>query len=70
MLNSESQKPAAYKFISLEKSGIRLYFTKEENARYYFARVKKLGKYEEWVFNKDNNQENILIVTCYNKFVI
>ena len=47
MLNSESQKPAAYKFISLEKSGIRLYFTKEENARYYFARVKKLGKYEK-----------------------
>ena len=41
MLNSESQKPAAYKFISLEKSGIRLYFTKEENVRYYFARVKK-----------------------------
>ena len=65
MLNSESQKPAAYKFISLEKSGIRLYFTKEENARYYFARVKKLGKYEEWVFKKDNNQENILIATCY-----
>ena len=49
MLNSESQKHAAYKFISLEKSGIRLYFTKEENVRYYFARVKKLGKYQEWV---------------------
>ena len=65
MLNSESQKPAAYKFISLEISGIRLYLTKEENSRYYFARVKKLGKYVEWVFNKDNNQENILIATCY-----
>ena len=49
MLNSESQKPAAYKFISLEKSEIRLYFTKEENVRYYFARVKKLGKFQEWV---------------------
>ena len=49
MLNSESQKHAAYKFISLEKSGIRLYFTKEENVRYYFARVKKLDKYQEWV---------------------
>ena len=65
MLNLESQKHAAYKFISLGKSGIRLYFTKEENVRYYFSRVKKLGKYEEWVFNKDINQENILIVTCY-----
>ena len=49
MLNSESQKHAAYKFISLEKSGIRLYFTREENVRYYFARVKKPGKFQEWV---------------------